>query len=117
MEQKDKLKAQRERINARLRQLEGKEKRDARRVENRKKILAGAFLLEQAKRNPAVNDWMRHGFGWFLTRPDERALFDLAPRLVTGKADGAAPAASSDMPPEFLQDNRANGAASPHGSP
>jgi hypothetical protein len=116
-EEEDKLKAQRERINARLRQLKGKEKRVARTTDNRRKILAGAFLLEQAKRHPAVKDWMLHGFAWFLTRPDERALFDLAPRLVTDKAEGGAPPPASDMPPEFMQDNRAGASSSPHGSP
>jgi hypothetical protein len=109
-EQKDKLKAQRERINARLRQLEGKEKRDARKVENRKKILAGAFLLEQAKRNPAINEWMLRGFAWFLTRPDERALFELAPRLVTDKAETAPPSPPADITPEFMQRGASDGA-------
>jgi len=95
----EKLKAKRDRINARLRALKGREKRDARTMDNRKKILAGAFLLEQAKRNPAVNDWMLRGFAWFLTRPEERALFALTPQLVTDKGEGQAPAA--DMPPEI----------------
>lgn len=104
-EAEDKLKAKRERINARLRQIKGKEKRDARKTDNRKKILAGAFLLEQAKRNQAINDWMLRGFAWFLMRPDERELFQLAPRLVTDKAEAIdAPAAdqSQDTTPAFV---------------
>jgi hypothetical protein len=97
----DKLKAKRDRINARLRQLQGREKRDARKVENRKKILAGAFLLEQARRDPQVNEWMLRGLGWFLTRDDERTLFELAPRLVTDKADTAAAETPAMPAPEF----------------
>lgn len=99
-EEEDKLKAKRDRINARLRSLKGREKREARTVENHKKILAGAFLLEQAKRNPAVNDWMLRGFAWFITRPEERALFQLTPQLVTDKGEGGQGGQPPDLPPE-----------------
>jgi hypothetical protein len=104
-EQEDRLKAKRERINARLRQIQGREKREVRKVENHKKILAGAFLLEQARRDPAVNDWMLRGFAWFLTRPEERALFQLAPRLVTDKAETGPAGQIPDAPPAFAQEN------------
>jgi hypothetical protein len=89
-EAEDKLKAKRDRINARLRQLKGRQQREGRKAETRKKILAGAFLIEQAKRDPEVNAWMLKGLAWFLTRPEERALFGL-PEAVSEKATSADP--------------------------
>ena len=87
-----KLIAKREQLNARLRQLKGKEKRSAKKTDDRRKILAGAFLLEQARRDPAISEWMTRGLSHFLVRPDERALFaGLAPQLVTDKAEGVSP--------------------------
>jgi len=105
-EAEDKLKAKRERINARLRQIKGREKRDTRRLDNRRKILAGAFLLEQARRNPAINDWMLRGFAWFLTRPEERELFQLAPRLVTDKSEAPPAGQIPDATPAFALEGR-----------
>lgn len=99
-EEEQKLLDKRARINARLRKLKGQKKRSATTTENRRKILAGAFLLEQAKRNPAVNDWVLRGLSWFLKKPDERALFPLAPQLVTDKGEGGQGSAP-EIPPEI----------------
>jgi len=97
--EEQRLLKKRERINARLRQLKGQHKRTTRQIENRRKALAGAFLLEQAKRQAPVNDWMLRGLAWFLKRPEERALFQLTPQLVTDKGDGGQ-GQPPELPPE-----------------
>jgi hypothetical protein len=49
-------------------------KRDARR-----KILIGAMMLEQIKQGRYTEDKLLQAMSGYLVRPDERALFDLAP--------------------------------------
>jgi hypothetical protein len=97
-EQKAKLEEKRKQINAKLRALRGKEKGAARKEDNHRKMLAGAFLLEQAKRDPAIQEWMMRGFAWFLTRPDDRTLFNIGPTLVTDKANASEPSRPIELP-------------------
>jgi hypothetical protein len=106
-----KLLAKRERINARLRQLKGREKRTSKKTEDRRKILAGAFLLEQAKRDPAIAQWMTRGLAAFLVRPEERELFDMKPHLVTDKADATSPQQPVELPVLMAQDATASDTA------
>ena len=60
---------------AKKRRLLGAEARDRRRLENRRKVLAGAAVLYEAESNPDFQAWLERLLGRFLTRPDERALF------------------------------------------
>jgi hypothetical protein len=64
---------------AKKRRLLGAEARDRRRLENRRKVLAGAAVLFEAEGNPDFQAWLERLLGRFLTRPDERALFGFEP--------------------------------------
>jgi len=95
----DKLKAQRERINARLRQIKGQEKRAARKTDTRRKILEGVTALYGCAQSEEYRRLHEQFRTRALTLPGDRAVFGLpplpasAPRLVTDKAvGGEAPA-------------------------
>lgn len=70
------------------------EKKKARSLDTRRKILLGAFVLEQCKKNGIGFDLVTYQnarLDDFLTRPDDRAVFDLpaapiAPATVTSSA-------------------------------
>jgi hypothetical protein len=98
----EKLRAQRDALAARIRREESRTRSRERKEDTRRKILAGAFLLEQAKRDPAINEWMTRGLARFLVRPEEKAMFDgLVPQLVTDKAEGGQP--ETGLPPTMTQ--------------
>ena len=50
--------------------------------DTRKKILLGAFLMERMEKNPDYAAKVMLGFGDYLKRDDDRALFGLAPLPV-----------------------------------
>ena len=58
----------------------------ARKQDTRRKVLAGAMLLEMMERNPEVKREMLGRLSSFLTRAEDRTLFGLA----TGAAASAA---------------------------
>ena len=95
LDKQAKLLAKREVLNAQLRLIKGKEKRDTKKRADRMKILAGAFLLEQAKRDSQIAAWLQRGLRDFLTRPEERALFALD--------DPSAAQAEPDAPSAFSE--------------
>lgn len=70
------LKAKRQAIEARLR---AEEKKRSRQQDTRRKILAGAFLLEAAGEYPVKLEIEGKTLEKFLTRDDDRALFGLMP--------------------------------------
>jgi hypothetical protein len=65
----EQLKAQKATEEARIR---AKAKKD----DTRRKILIGAYFLEQAEKNGTMDD-LKNRMNSFLTRPNDRALFDL----------------------------------------
>ena len=70
------LKARQQRTAARQRTLSSRRER---REDTRRKILVGALVLNQIERGEVSNETLRAALGRFLTRPDDRALFDLPP--------------------------------------
>ena len=70
------LKAQQEQLEAR--KLSGLLK-GQRADDTRRKILAGALLLEMMKDSPETAEKIRARLDKYLTRADDRALFDLPP--------------------------------------
>jgi hypothetical protein len=60
----------------------------ARKQDTRRKVLAGALLLELMERSPEMKQEMMGRLSKFLTRPEDRALFDLpgSANLVDSKA-------------------------------
>ncbi len=74
----------RKRLTAKIRAKKGKLKGQATKRENRKKVLAGAAVLSEADGDAEVRAWLLKLLNRFLTRPDERALFNL-PTLASDK--------------------------------
>jgi len=66
-------------VNARIRQVQNKQKASERRNETRRKILAGAAVLQWAARDSEFNAKLMAELNRFLMRDDNRALFDLPP--------------------------------------
>lgn len=84
-------KAQRQQIEARKRAAEAKIKRAD---DTRRKILAGALVLEMMEGDAATKQRFLDRLGKYLERNDDRALFGLAPVVKTATpAQTAAPAA------------------------
>lgn len=63
---------------AELRRVQSMEKRQAKKREDNRKILAGAFVLEHATRDANFEAWLTRELDRFLTRPRERELFGFA---------------------------------------
>lgn len=68
------LKALKQKESARKRAEEAKK---ARTQDTRRKILAGSLVLEMMEKDPEVKARLMARLNTFLTRPDDRALFDL----------------------------------------
>lgn len=71
----DQLKAQKQQIEARER---AKLRSTERRHDTRRKVLAGAMVLEMMEQDPEVKHKVLLRLDAFLVRPDDRALFGLA---------------------------------------
>ncbi len=99
----DDLIAKRQQLNAKIKAERGKLKGVAKKRDTRRKVLTGAFVLEQAERDPAIQQWLMRGLTWFLTRPDDRTLFPLGPQLVADKASAADAPRAPEMPGAFTE--------------
>ena len=78
----DKLKqekAKKQKIDARLRTAESKRKRAD---DTRRKILVGAAILAKVERGEWPQEKLLAMLDAALTRADDRALFDLSPRVI-----------------------------------
>ena len=73
-----KMKRKQEVLQARIEKLEAAEKAREKKRDTRRKILLGAYVLEQAKSNGSVAELYRKMDG-FLKRNSDRVLFDLKP--------------------------------------
>lgn len=71
----DSLKKQREQLTARIQKLEAAEKAKARKEDTRRKILVGAYYLEQAKENNTEQSLYKTMHN-YLTRESDKKLFD-----------------------------------------
>jgi hypothetical protein len=69
------LKALKARNDAKMKAEAGKEKR---RLDNKKKILLGAYLLDRMERDAKSSQKVLEGLDGFLTRPADRAVFGLS---------------------------------------
>jgi large subunit ribosomal protein L7/L12 len=75
----EKLKAKKQAIENQIRQIENRKNAAKRKTENRRKFLAGAFALSEAEKSGDYRKSLYQGLGRFLTRKEDRALFDLPP--------------------------------------
>ena len=74
-EKQARLKAEAQRLKARTRQ-------NRRKRETRRKILAGAMVLDRVEQGDLPEKLFLSDMDKFLTRDHERALFDLPPRAA-----------------------------------
>ena len=75
-----KLKEQRARINAEIQRVKGRESLEERKRETRRKILAGAMVLDRVARKDLSEKLFKADMDRFLDRDQDRALFGLPPR-------------------------------------
>lgn len=68
-------KRKRDQAQARLQSLLASKAKEAKRLDTRRKVVAGAIILEHCDHNAAFKDAIRSVFDQFMTRPVDRALF------------------------------------------
>jgi len=71
-----KLKEQKEKLEARIQLIENREKHKERKKDTRRKILVGSYYLDEAEKNGAL-DKIKKIMDSYLTRESDRLLFDL----------------------------------------
>jgi type II secretory pathway component PulJ len=76
LSQIEKLKRQKEILEARIQQMEARHKERERKEDTRRKILLGAYFLDKL-RNDGSFDSIKQELDRFLTRNSDRKLFDL----------------------------------------
>ncbi len=74
------LEEQRARINAEIQRVRSRESQEERKRETRRKILAGAMVLDRVKRKDLSEKLFKADMDRFLERDQDRALFGLPPR-------------------------------------
>ena len=73
----EKLRIKQEQLQARIRREQAKERTQERKDDTRRKILAGAAMLDRAEKDAAFKLELHALLGQFLVRADDRALFGL----------------------------------------
>lgn len=79
----ERLKTQRAKLDSRIQAAEARAKASERKQETRRKILVGAYYLDEARKNGQF-DALKKVMADYLKRNSDRALFDL-PALVETK--------------------------------
>ena len=83
-----KLKQRREQIEARIKNLEARDKAREKKRDTRRKILIGAFFMEQMEKDEPMKKKILAGLNGFLVRANDRELFGLpAKSQPTKKSD------------------------------
>ena len=78
-----KLEEQRARINAEIQRVRSRESLEERKRETRRKILAGAMVLDRVARKDLSEKLFKADMDRFLERDQDRALFGLPPKSLT----------------------------------
>lgn len=73
----ERLKEQREKLNARIQQKEARVKSSERKKDTRRKILIGSYFLDNAIKSGTFEE-IKQKMDLFLTRNNDRILFDLS---------------------------------------
>jgi hypothetical protein len=79
----EKLKTQRDKLNARIQAAEARGKQSERKKDTRRKILVGSYVLDQAIQNNQMEE-IKQKMDVYLKRDSDRVLFDL-PKQETSK--------------------------------
>ena len=74
------LEEQRARITAEIQRVKARESQEERKRETRRKILAGAMVLDRVARGELAEKLFKADMERFLDRDQDRALFGLSPR-------------------------------------
>lgn len=74
----ERLRSQREKLDARIQATEARIKNSERKRDTRKKILLGAYYLDMAVKESKMDE-VKKIMGTYLTRDSDRILFDLNP--------------------------------------
>ena len=74
------LEQQKQQIANKIARLRTIESTNERKRDTRRKILAGACVLDRSDKDPDAARHLRKILDAFLTKPQDRALFDLPPR-------------------------------------
>ena len=84
------LEEQRARINAEIQRVRSRESQEERKRETRRKILAGAMVLDRVARKDLSEKLFKADMDRFLDREQDRALFGLPPRPAdSGQSHGS----------------------------
>ena len=67
-----------EQMKARRQLMAARQVKRSRAEDTRRKILAGAVVLQEAQANPGFRNWLVHKLDRKLVRPNDRKLFDLS---------------------------------------
>ncbi len=70
-------KAKSEKLKNQIKRLEQRDKAKERKVDTRRKILAGSMVLERMQKDPAFAEKFKNDLDRFLTRDIDRVLFGL----------------------------------------
>lgn len=76
-EKLEKLIAKRKELDARIRKEQNRENTKQRKRETRRKILAGAWVLDEAEKRPDFKKFVYQRLDSFLTRKTDREVFGL----------------------------------------
>lgn len=81
-----KLIARRDAINRRIAAIDSRAGKKHRNEETRRNILAGACIRNKAAKDQAIAQLLDTELRAYLTRPDDRALFNYPPVTLSAKA-------------------------------
>ena len=87
-ERRRKLEEKQARIKAELQRLDARERQAERKRDTRRKILAGAMVLDRVEHGAVAEKLFRDDMDRFLERDKDRALFDLPPRAAKSTPGG-----------------------------
>jgi large subunit ribosomal protein L7/L12 len=75
------LRKKREALDAQIRAAEARARSQERKLDTRRKVLVGAAVLHHAETDPALATQLTNMLDGFLSREDERSLFELPARV------------------------------------
>lgn len=82
-----KLEEKQARVTAEIQRIKARQRHNRRKRETRRKILAGAMVLDRVARGALPEQLFLRDMDEFLERPHERALFELPPRQNREKGE------------------------------
>ena len=81
------LEARKKALEAQLQAIQARQKERSRKNDTRRKVLVGAAVLAEAEKNPVAKQKLMALLDQHLTRPVDRAVFDLPQKAGATPAD------------------------------